>query len=247
MTKLYSQKAKIAINQLCENGQISSLSRFLNDDNGKIIRFLSPTFAWTEKPTPKSVKINLTYNLNNSCWTISAGINEIEKWTDEEQFIIDVNPSCGYDEWVLGTNAVRLCAKDLDTRVFTSLWKAFEEKLNEVTGKADLVQLSGYYQYNARISGVMTFSSKLKIESFWRVVQCVTRCIGIATQLSAIELAQKWGVKSENVFSYLQSLRTMGYEVRNHKTNSQIPEGKYLIPYAFPTLNPKSVQLRKSL
>jgi len=176
---------------------------------------------------------------------ISASTNQI--WKEENEFVIDVYPSCGYDEWVLGTRSVRLCAKELDTQIFTSLWKAFEEKLNEVTGKADLVQLSGYYQYNARISGVMNFHPQREVDSFWRVVQCITRCIGTAAQLTTTELAEQWGVKEENIFSYLQYLRNMGYEVRSHNTNPQISIGEYLIPYAFPTLNPKSVQLRKSL
>ncbi|WP_293146061.1 hypothetical protein [Okeania sp. SIO3I5] len=51
----------------------------------------------------------------------------------------------------------------------------------------------------------------------------------------------------EEIFDYLQCLRKIGYEVRNHNTNPQILPGEYLIPYFFPTLTPKSVQLRKNL
>lgn len=244
LTEIYAQKAKAAIADLQKTGKIVSIDSSQYEQKEQQVRYLSPDFAWMKQATG-TTKINLTYELNNSCWLIAASINEIE--SKEDQFIIDIYPSCGYDDWVLGTNLVKLCGKDLNMQVFTSLWKAFEEKLTEVTGKADLVQLSGYYQYNAQISGVMNFDPKLEINEFWRVVQCVTRCIGIATQLSATELADKWGVKAEDIYSYLKSLRTMGYEVRNHNTNTQIPEGKYLIPYAFPTLNPKSVQLRKKI
>ncbi|QSJ19044.1 DNA cytosine methyltransferase [Nostoc sp. UHCC 0702] len=245
LTEIYAQKAKSAIADLRNTGKILSLTRSHYEDKGKTIRFISPDFSWTKELTSEGVKIYLSYDLNDSCWLITAGINE--NWADEDQFFIEINPSYGYDDWVLETHSVKLCAKALEPQIFTSLWKAFEEKLTEVTGKADLVQLSGYYQYDARISGIITFNPKLKVDPLWRVIQCVTRCIGTATQFSAIELADRWGVKSENVFSYLQSLRTIGYEVRNHNTNPQIPPGKYLIPYAFPTLNPKSVQLRKSL
>ena len=42
-------------------------------------------------------------------------------------------------------------------------------------------------------------------------------------------------------------LRELGYEIRNHGTNPQIPEDHWLVPYAFPTLTPLSVQLRKKL
>lgn len=245
LTRVYAQKAKAAIIDLRSSGQfdISSPSSYIYE--GQATRFLSTDFAWASKQDSKSVKINLTYELNNSCWMITAGTSEV--WKDEDQFVIDVYPSCRNENWVLDTSAVKLCAKDLDRLVFTALWKAFEEKITEVTGKADLVQLSGYYQYNARISGIMSFHPKLKVEPFWRIVQCIARCIGVAEQLSAEDVAELWGVKVENVFTYLQSLRGMGYEVRNHNTNLQLPKGKYLIPYAFPTLTPKSVQLRKSL
>jgi DNA (cytosine-5)-methyltransferase 1 len=75
----------------------------------------------------------------------------------------------------------------------------------------------------------------------------VVEGIGVAKQLPAKRLASQWGVKVQGVFNYLESLRRLGYEVRNNKTNPQISQGKYLIPYAFPTLMPKSVQLRKKL
>ena len=135
----------------------------------------------------------------------------------------------------------------MDKCLFTALWKAFEEKLIEMTGMADLVQMSGYYQYNPRITGLLTFHPSLKVDCFWRVVQCVVRGIGVVKQLSAKDLALVWEVNADNVFSYLKSLRSMGYEVRNYNTNSQIPTGEYLITYAFPTLTPRSVQLRKNL
>lgn len=246
LTEVYLQKAQNAINELCKQGKITDSADFRYENKGESTRFLSiETFSWTKEPSPESVKIYLDYELNDSFWTITASTNG--NWEEPDQFVIDVYPSYGYDEWVLGTNSVKLCAKQLNAQVFTSLWKAFEEKLNEATGKADLVQLSGYYQYKARISGVMNFCAKSKVNSFWRVVQCVTRCIGTATQLKATGFSEQWGVKQEDILFYLQSLKAMGYEVRSHNTNPQIPAGEYLIPYAFPTLNPHSVQLRKIL
>ena len=244
LTEVYAQKAKAAIADLKLSGQFN-ISSSIHNTKGQSVRFLSNDFAWTDVQVAESIKIKLTYDLCNSCWVITAQTGE--GWKDENEFIIEVYPCCGFDEWPLGTSAVKFCAKDLNNWVLTALWKAFEEKLTEVTGKADLVQLSGYYQYNARISGIMSFHTKLKVEPFWRVVQCVVRCIGVATQLPAEGLAELWGVKMEDIFTYLQSLRSMGYEVRNYNTNFQIPKGEYLIPYAFPTLTPRSVQLRKNL
>ena len=246
LTQVYSRKAQAAIEELSKQGKITTLAHSSYQDKGESIRFLSTeSFSWTKELAPESVKIYLNYDLSDSFWTITASMSG--NWEEADQFAIDIYPCYGYDEWVIGTNSVKLCAKELDTKVFTSLWKAFEEKLNEATGKADLVQLSGYYQYNARISGVMNFRDNLTVNLFWRVLQCVTRCIGTATQLKAVEFAKQWGVKEEDIFFYLQSLKSIGYEVRSHNTNPQIPAGEYLIPYAFPTLNPKSVQLRKTL
>jgi len=253
LTEIYAQKAKEAINLMACSAnsnlhQIRQLNSVSSSDyvtQGKAVRFLSTNFAWAENYIPHSVKIYLNYDLNNTCWVIAAQSGEICK--DENYFVIEVYPSWGNEKWALNTNKVKLCAKDLDKQVFTALWKAFEEKLTELSDKADLVQLSGYYQYNARISGILTFQPQLEVAPFWRVVQCVVRGIGVAIQVSAQGLAALWAVKAEDVFSYLHSLRHMGYEVRNHNTNPQIPKGEYLIPYAFPTLTPRSIQLRKNL
>jgi DNA (cytosine-5)-methyltransferase 1 len=245
-TEVYLQKAKAGITELLKQGKIKTIDSSIYEENRESVRFLSmEDFSWAEEAIFKYVKIYLKYELSSSSWTISASTNG--NWGESDKFSIDVYPSDGYDDWVIGAKSVKLCAKQLDKRVFISLWKAFEEKLNKATGKADLVQLSGYYQYNARISGVMNFCADLKVDSFWRVVQCITRCIATSTSLKGKELAEYWGVNEEDIFSYLQSLRAIGYEVRSHNTNPQIPIDEYLIPYAFPTLNPKSVQLRKIL
>jgi DNA (cytosine-5)-methyltransferase 1 len=260
LTEVYAQKAKDAIAKRAESvasaKEIGIALRRKTQQQATIlsstyaiheqaVRFLSPDFAWTENQVLNSVKINLKYDLNNSDWTMTAQQDDI--WKQEHQYVIEITPAFGYEDWVLGTNKVKLYANNLDRYLFTALWKAFEEKLIELTGMADLVQLSGYYQYSPRIKGILTFNPNLKIEPFWHVVQYVLRGIGVATQLSAQQLALLWAINADDVFSYLQSLRHLGYEVRNHNTNPQIPKGQYLIPYAFPTLNPKSVQLRKKL
>jgi DNA (cytosine-5)-methyltransferase 1 len=245
LTEVYAQKAKVAIANLGITKQpTANLSpTYAIHEQSK--RFLSPDFAWTENQVPNSVKINLKYDLNNSEWTITAQKDDV--WKEENEYVIEVSPALEYEDWILRTSKVRLCANDMDKSLFTALWKAFEEKLIEVTGMADLVQLSGYYQYNPRIRGFLTFQPNFRGEQFWYVVQSVVSGLGVATQLSAQGLALLWGVNDKDVFSYLQSLRRLGYEVRNHNTNPQIPRGEYLIPYAFPTLTQKSVQLRKNL
>ena len=61
------------------------------------------------------------------------------------------------------------------------------------------------------------------------------------------QLARIWEYPPAATEDTLRWLRTLGYEVRSEHTNRQIPDGHVLIPYAFPTLTPLSVQLRKTL
>ena len=52
---------------------------------------------------------------------------------------------------------------------------------------------------------------------------------------------------SKDVYQAAKHLRDLGFEIRNHSTNPQIEENHWLIPYAFPTLTPLSVQLWKKI
>ncbi|MDJ1175054.1 DNA cytosine methyltransferase [Roseofilum capinflatum] len=246
LTKIYAQKAKSAISELLEEGKIAGVDPSGYQCKKQSVRFLSmTTFSWTEEKVDQSFPIYLNYDLNSSDWKITASIhNEVD---ERDKFWIDICPCSGDRDWVLSTKSVRLSGKQLDKRLFTSLWKAFEEKVTEATGKADLVQLSGYYQYKPRISGIMSFCPQIKVDVFWHVIQWVTQGIGTGTQLSTKDLANDWDVNLEDILDYLKPLKSIGYEVRSHNTNPQIPVNYYLIPYAFPTLNPKSVQLHKNL
>ena len=60
-------------------------------------------------------------------------------------------------------------------------------------------------------------------------------------------LSDAWGIPASEVVDAAEFLRRLGYEIRNHMTNPQIAHGYWLIPYAFPTLTPLSVQLRKKV
>ncbi|MDY7005770.1 MAG: DNA cytosine methyltransferase [Cyanobacteriota bacterium] len=249
LTKRYAEKASEAIAKLStkslEKLQTVSLSINSYPNQKNIEKFLSTDFGWHDLPKSNSVKIYLNYDLHSSYWLIDAGMSQLRD--KKNQYSIDIIPSENFPDWVLNTERVKLIAYDWDLEIFTGLWKAFEEKLRQITGKADLVQLSGYYQYQPKIKITMNFSTELETNSIWQVVESIIRGVGVKTQLSAQQLAFLWRVNTEDIFQYLQCLRKIGYEVRNHNTNPQIIPGEYLIPYTFPTLNPQSVQLRKSL
>ncbi|MDV2999289.1 MAG: hypothetical protein N5P05_000895 [Chroococcopsis gigantea SAG 12.99] len=247
LTKIYHQKAQVAIKELCNAGKLARLDRESETESLiDSVRFLSlKNFAWTQTISSNCLKVGLNYQLNSKFWDIAASTENNEE--DEYKFCIDIYPCHGYEDWCLKTKMVKLCAKQLDPYLLTSLWKFFEEKLYELTGKVDLVQLSGYYQYKSRITSSLIFNLSSEVSSFWRIVQLVVRGIATSTQLTTKEFAELWGVNKGDVLEYLQSLKDIGYEVRSHNTNPQIPRDEYLIPYVFPTLKPQSVQLRKKL
>ena len=70
----------------------------------------------------------------------------------------------------------------------------------------------------------------------------------LVTELVSAEmLSLCWNITQDELVDVAEYLRQLGYEIRNHKTNPQIEDGYWLVPYAFPTLTPRSVQLRKKV
>lgn len=110
---------------------------------------------------------------------------------------------------------------------------------------ADLVQLSGYYQYKPRVKATLELPHSPDV--VWNVLRHVVRGEGVAVMQRGEVLAQTWNIETAQLMSVLGELRELGYETRSHRTNPQIPEGAFLIPYAFPTLNRRSIQGRKKL
>ena len=129
--------------------------------------------------------------------------------------------------------------------MFFGAWKAFETELIRLGLKADLVQLCEYYQYTPR------FLSRMKTvgvhDPMWDTLSKVVEGVGTRKILKSKLLASEWDVRTDELLPVAMWLRSFGYEARNKLTNAQIPQGSYLIPYAFPTLTPQSVQLRKRM
>lgn len=144
--------------------------------------------------------------------------------------------------WTLPYSAISAEAVGSDGVILTVLWKAIERSLVTSGLKADLVQLSGYYQYPSQISCEL-FGDNLPISD--SVLQAVTSGKATRQLLPADAMALILGVPATSILQTAKNLRGLGYEIRNHNTNSQIPNGFWLIPYEFPTLTPLSVQLRK--
>jgi DNA (cytosine-5)-methyltransferase 1 len=133
----------------------------------------------------------------------------------------------------------------------TAGWKAFEHHLAKKNIKADLVQLNGYYQYEPKICMMVHIpdhaSSQIQNPASLAIISKVLEGRGVRQILSLEDLSVLWNVSTDDAVKSLIMLKKAGYEVRSEFTNNQIPQRHVLIPYAFPTFTPNSVQLRKPL
>lgn len=232
----YEKKAKLAI----LNSTVTKKIQFTDES---IIRYLSPNFIWEAKDIQNSKKVYVKHDSSSEEWTVS--VNKNPDFNENYKYSITITPASG--KWSLRFKRVKLYVYTSDEYLFTAAWKAFEEKLTEVAHAADLVQYSGYYQYRSNLSSVLEFRGETKSDPFSEIIRYVVSGSGVGEQLPEHQLALHFSVSLEELHSNLRKLREMGYEVRNHNTNPQIPKEHYLIPYSFPTLNHRSVQLRKTL
>jgi DNA (cytosine-5)-methyltransferase 1 len=123
-----------------------------------------------------------------------------------------------------------------------------EERLKNNLIKDDLVQLFGYYQYTNRNSILMEIENKgLNKKRFWTFVKNLSNGLIVGQTLHFERYLDQFNLQKAEFYEILKEIKILGYDVRNHNTNSQIQPNYYLIPYAFPTINAKSVQRFKSL
>jgi DNA (cytosine-5)-methyltransferase 1 len=148
--------------------------------------------------------------------------------------------------WVLDIEDVRIEGTALERDCFLCGWKALEWWIRTSGFKDDLVQLNGYFAYEPSVKCSMTVEGRRPTRE-WQAVTEIVEGVGVRSMLSGGTLAAKLGMRKSELRGLLLRLRELGYEVRSHLTNPQIPADNYLIPYAFPTLNHRSVQLHKQL
>ena len=131
--------------------------------------------------------------------------------------------------------------------VISICWKALELYLCERNLKNDLVQLGGYYQYESNLRIEITFESKVTQKSVWNLLARAIKEGLIGKSIEYDDAAEILKIDLKDLVDFMRDLRDLGFEIRNKNTNSQIPTNTLLIPYAFPTLNSRSVQLHKSV
>lgn len=146
-------------------------------------------------------------------------------------------------EWTLPISHIEMAIYSSSWMAVTAAWKVVDRELIIHKLKADLVQLNGYYQYESQIVCQMTCGRVANS----KIIKTIYSGTITGRNITTEELAKAWGVKEDEVLAKSQFLRGLGYEVRNSKTNPQLDDNVWILPYKFPTLLPESVQLSKSL
>jgi DNA (cytosine-5)-methyltransferase 1 len=158
--------------------------------------------------------------------------------------ILSIKPK---KSWEFEFSNIDFQFKGKSPNVVVACWKALERYLNERNLRNDLVQLGGYYQYESNLEIKFEFVLKQNRKSVWRLLQ---KCLEVGLIGKSIKYeyaAELLEIEISDLIDFMSQLRELGFEIRNRNTNSQIPGNTLLIPYIFPTLNSRSVQLRKSV
>ncbi len=130
----------------------------------------------------------------------------------------------------------------------TLAWKTLEFAVRELHKIDDFVQLYGYYQYQPKFSALVDFQGNWGEQAaVCALVSKIAKGVAVGRQMQAKEMADFFSIKTTLLEGKLKELRKLGYEIRSNNTNPQIQPGEYLIPYTFPSLTNRSVQLNKLL
>lgn len=235
-TKLYAQIAEKAISRI-EEGQgeinISPRSYRCSVDNN---------FNFQESPNGA---FNIQFKPGKAKWAIEVAESSGEKLDFDYEIMIEASKKTSLFHEVKCV-LLKVASKKLEG--LTTAWKAFEQELARSRIKADLVQLSGYYQYSSNLKfSVNYLNGSFKHRNAWKAISLIANDPQIGEIQSLPELSRRYDMPPDNLSAVFLELRKAGFEIRNHNTNPEIEPGHYLIPYKFPTLTPLSVQLNKSL
>lgn len=231
LTDIYRKKAEKAIKALKDKQEVLPASN-------EYYCQISSNFMFKEVIAKKAdYKVNIQWGEN-----LHIEIHELDKTISSQHIKVEIVPIDGH--WTLGVGKVVLSIFSKESLAYTAAWKAFEYELIRNAIKADLVQLNGYYQYKPRLLIECIVSHDIL---YGNIMESIISGKNVSNLISTAELAKSWDINENEVVKVAEYLKSIGYEIRNNITNPQIAEGNWLIPYAFPTLTPQSVQLNKKL
>lgn len=231
LTAIYKKKAEIAIKALKEH-------RTIRPNSHSYYCSMTDNFAFRE------VKKDIADYAVDVCWeeSLKIDVTPINRDQSTGKIQIVIVPVCA--NWSLTVSSVILTVFGGLSKDFTAAWKAFDHELIINSIKADIIQLNGYYQYIPKMKSSCTLPDEFP---YREIVAKIVSGENVANIRTAQELSCDWNISESLLCDVAEFLRKIGYEIRNHNTNPQIDEDNWLIPYAFPTLTPQSVQLRKKV
>ena len=230
LTKYYNKLAKDAnLTRSPRQFQSSVLSynaRFNADLNWKVMKNEGATHSVIEEIQDDILHINLTE---------SQACKKPQLWK------LNIKAK---DRWTLPYSSIVLSGYGKENLVYTALWKALEEYLVRNKFKADLVQLSNYYQYDTALK------IKVEITPNSMIGGAIKNLLQgkLINQIFTLHIFSKtFKIPYSDCLNVLLQLKELGYEVRSKLTNEALADDEFLVPYSFPTLSFHSVQKNKRL
>jgi DNA (cytosine-5)-methyltransferase 1 len=236
-TKRYSDKAAAAIANRPKAASVD-LSVLSSDLTGDYI--LGENFELSDNQDLLSVP----FKVKSSCSKDSIDLKSSSSLSNPSEAFKLVFRRKTDASWPLDVDRITVSGSPFDRSSFTGALKVLENSLRSHVGIEDLIQLNGYYQNSSTFDVEFEAKSEGWIETgFSKLVSG-----GLDGKILPLEhFSTVLGFSQVMAENFMHALRDLGFEVRNSNTNPQIPDGSYLVPYLFPTLNARSTQLRKSL
>ena len=230
-TKRYWKKAQEAIDQLKETkkSKVKPKSYLGRLDGLRIV---------IDRDTPE-FEVNL--KVKNSEWQF-----ELTEDDSNEKYRIEIS-HLKLPFLFNSISKVTLISHNWSLKTLLILWKSFEKEIIDNSIRADLVQLNGYYQYNPIFKLDFVKQGNHPKDKVWMFIETLINDFECNKIRSLFDLSIAYDMSEDEILESLKQLKSIGFEIRNHNTNPEIPENHYLIPYTFPSLNNLSLQLKTEL
>ena len=230
-TKYYKEKALEAIDQLkkIKKSEVRS-KKYLGKLEG--LRVVKNTV------TPE---FEVNFKIKKSEWQFSLTQND-----SDEKYRIEIS-HLNLHFLFNSVSKVTLISHDWNLKTLLILWKSFEKEIIDNSIRADLVQLNGYYQYNPNFKLDFFRKENNSNSKVWVFIETLINDLECNKIRSLFDLSISYDMKEHDILESLKKLKSIGFEIRNHNTNPEIPENNYLIPYKFPSMNNLSLQLKTEL
>jgi DNA (cytosine-5)-methyltransferase 1 len=235
LTEIYARKAaeaiKIKYPDISDNVTTSEREKiFFQKVDNLVFKKVSQNSNWDYYIESKIINRDVSIQL----WDVNRDKQQKYKFT--------IQPN---DSKTLNSNINRIILQSFseDTHSITAIWKYFEYVIRKNFHKDDLIQLFGYYQYPNLYSFNFSYENfESEDPDFWILFNRIINSNIAGKILHRSEASDILNINEDMLIPILQKMKTLGYEIRNHNTNSQIKEGFILVPYLFPSLNERSLQ-----